>query len=167
MKKIFVIMLLLLGGSAFAMLPPADIIARTDRSVLEKTMREYRVQLGSYIYDIFNVPGATRPDVINCMDWALYWYLKFNGGKKPIRARLIANDKINHLFIGVNVYGYWEFIDAGTCSYMRDAMRRSDWALLYDARDNYDVTEYVIDAYTNKWANKELLREARKRRGVY
>ncbi|QTQ12298.1 hypothetical protein HRI96_08860 [Treponema parvum] len=109
------------------------------------------------------VTDRIKDGKINCMDYAIAFYILANNSRAPMgSARIIANDKINHVFIGVIIDNEWVFIEpqaksADWCRMEQVWKDRTD--LVYDPRYNYDVTEYMWHKYKfDRWDNTLLVR---------
>lgn len=102
---------------------------------------KFRKELKAEIYDIVNPYGEVA---INCNDWSLLWYLKFNGSERPRRVRIFCNNVIHHTFVGVNVEGEWFYIDAETCLPMGHPSLHD---YNYRESDNWEFTDFILSAY--------------------
>ena len=159
MRKFILLLLFTLISFSYATPPNPPNLKELSIDEAADLIERLSVEVPRDIYNICTFTEKSK-DVINCMDWALLWYLKANNGTRPVRARLIANDAINHLFIGMNITGVWIFYDAQLSMPMQsiEIFRKMN----YQASENYDVTEFMIKAYTTGYEDYKLLRELKR-----
>ena len=143
MKQLFfAILFVALLSSAGATPPPPSYYGTQEVTVDDfKNIDKLKMELHEKIHDIVNPYGEHE---INCNDWALIWYILWNGGTEPKRARLFCNNIIKHAFVGVNVEGEWFYIDAQTCLPMGHPSLHD---YNYNEKDNWDCTDFVMSAY--------------------
>ena len=143
MKQLFfAILFVALLSSAGATPPPPSSYAIQEVHVEDFLhYDEFKKELHEKIHDIVNPYGEHK---INCNDWALIWYILWNGGTEPKRARLFCNNVIRHTFVGVNVEGEWFYIDAETCLPMGHPSLHD---YNYRESDNWEFTDFILSAY--------------------
>ncbi|MGI0528531.1 hypothetical protein [Treponema socranskii] len=159
MKKIFFLGCIILSASVFASEPPPSYLESLDATEAANLVKKTCSETRRDIYNIYIASSNTR-DTINCMDYAFMFFMKINNGLEPLRAVLIANDRINHLFIGLNVLGTWRFFDPKLGIYMEDVAKMYDFD--YREEENYDVTYCVVQGYKTGFLDSALVRHARK-----
>ena len=143
MKHVFSAILFAALAFCAGATPPLPSYYGTQEVTIEdfKNFDVFKRELHAEIYDIVNPYGGHK---INCNDWSLLWYFKFNGGVEPKRARIFCNNVIKHTFVGVNVEGKWLYIDAQTCLPMVDPSLGDH---NYNERDNWEFTDFILSAW--------------------
>lgn len=143
MKQLFFAIIFASLLSSAGATPPPPSYYGTQEVHLEDFLHfdKFKKELKAEIYDIVNPYGEVA---INCNDWSLLWYLKFNGSERPRRARIFCNNVIHHTFVGVNVEGKWFYIDAQTCLPMGHPSLK-DYG--YDESDNWEFTDFILSAW--------------------
>ena len=159
MKHVFsAILFVALAFCAGATPPPPSFYGTQEVTINGlKDFAKFEQEMQEEIYDIVNPYGGND---IDCNDWALLWYFKFNGGVEPKRARIFCNNVIRHTFVGVNVKGQWLYIDAQACVPMKNTVLGNQ---NYDEKDNWEYTDFILSAwYSGGKGNADLWHKLRK-----
>ena len=143
MKHVFsAILFVALAFCAGATPPPPSFYRMQEVTTDDfKDYEKFEQELHEEIRDLVNPYGGND---IDCNDWALLWYFKFNGGVEPKRARIFCNNVIRHTFIGVNVKDKWLYIDAQTCVPLKNTVLGNH---NYDEKDNWEYTDFILSAW--------------------
>lgn len=163
MKQLFfAILFVALLSSAGATPPPPSYYGTQEVTVEDfKDFAKFKKELYEEIRDLVNPYGDHE---INCNDWSLLWYLKFNGGVYPKRARIFCNNIIRHTFVGVNVEGEWLYIDAQMCLPMGNPLLGDH---NYNEKDNWEFTDFILSAwYSGGKGDADLWNELRRQQGI-
>ena len=159
MKHVFsAILFVALAFCAGATPPPPSFYGTQEVTIDDfKDLEKFKQELHEEIRDMVNPYGGNE---INCNDWSLLWYFKFNGGTHPKRARIFCNNVIKHTFVGVNVADKWLYIDAQTCLPMGHPSLGDH---NYYEKDNWEYTDFILSAwYSGGEGNADLWHKLRR-----